>query len=227
MTGGATMFSFLEPWRPLLIIVSVSILGFGFYQEYKSKNIEAMKPCCRANAEKKSKRNRRFLWAMTFVSVLLFSFPLYSNLFIGANATQIIGIQNTKTVELSIGGMNCQGCANNLMLGLSKVNGVIKDTVVFETAKATITFDEKKISDKQIIKRIEDIGFRVNKNKNAEVLQSEITCPKCGHRKMETLPTDVCLLKYTCEKCKADFFPKNGDCCVFCSYGSIKCPSKQ
>ncbi len=28
--------------------------------------------------------------------------------------------------------------------------------------------------------------------------QSEITCPKCGFKKTETMPTDVCLLKYTC-----------------------------
>ncbi len=65
------------------------------------------------------------------------------------------------------------------------------------------------------------------KKKTTETLQSEITCPKCGHKKMETMPTDVCLLKYTCEKCKADLFPKDGDCCVFCSYGTHKCPSKQ
>ena len=61
----------------------------------------------------------------------------------------------------------------------------------------------------------------------AATLQSEITCPKCGHKKTETMPTDQCLIKYTCEKCKADIFPKVGDCCVFCSYGSVKCPSKQ
>ena len=62
---------------------------------------------------------------------------------------------------------------------------------------------------------------------NESSLTSEITCPKCGHKKMETLPTNVCLLKYTCEKCNADLFPKGEDCCVFCSYGSKKCPSKQ
>ena len=56
---------------------------------------------------------------------------------------------------------------------------------------------------------------------------SEITCPKCGHKKTETLPEDLCKVKYTCEKCKTDLFPKEGDCCVFCTYGTHKCPSKQ
>jgi hypothetical protein len=63
--------------------------------------------------------------------------------------------------------------------------------------------------------------------KDSAELQSEITCPYCGHKKTETMPTDVCRLKYTCENCKKDLLAKEGDCCVFCSYGSQKCPSKQ
>ena len=60
-----------------------------------------------------------------------------------------------------------------------------------------------------------------------DVSKSEITCPKCGFKKTETMPNDVCQLKYTCSQCQAVVFPKNGDCCVFCSYGDKKCPSKQ
>ena len=58
-------------------------------------------------------------------------------------------------------------------------------------------------------------------------MQSEITCPKCGNKKTETMPTDVCLLSYTCQKCQTVLHPKEGDCCVFCTYGDHKCPSKQ
>ena len=58
-------------------------------------------------------------------------------------------------------------------------------------------------------------------------LETEMTCPKCGFKKMVTMPTDVCVLKYTCEKCKAEMFPKKGDCCVYCTYGTKKCPSMQ
>ena len=64
-------------------------------------------------------------------------------------------------------------------------------------------------------------------NQPEVILQSEITCPKCGYKKMEKLPTDICLIKYSCEKCGSVLFPKEGDCCVFCSYGNHKCPSKQ
>lgn len=59
------------------------------------------------------------------------------------------------------------------------------------------------------------------------ILKSTIKCPECGFEKEETMPTDSCLFFYTCTKCKTTFKPKHGDCCVFCSYGTVKCPSKQ
>jgi hypothetical protein len=62
---------------------------------------------------------------------------------------------------------------------------------------------------------------------SAVVLTSTITCPACGHMKGETMPTDACLRFYECDHCKAVFRPKPGDCCVYCSYGTNKCPPIQ
>lgn len=59
------------------------------------------------------------------------------------------------------------------------------------------------------------------------VLESVLTCPQCGHVKRETMPTDACQFFYECEGCKALLRPQPGDCCVFCSYGSERCPPKQ
>jgi hypothetical protein len=58
-------------------------------------------------------------------------------------------------------------------------------------------------------------------------LRSEITCPHCGHRKVEDMRTDACQFFYECEGCGALLRPKAGDCCVFCSYGSVPCPPIQ
>ena len=58
-------------------------------------------------------------------------------------------------------------------------------------------------------------------------LQSIVTCPVCGHKKEETMPVDSCAYFYECESCKAELKPLNVDCCVFCSYGSVKCPPVQ
>ncbi|HCS19165.1 MAG TPA: hypothetical protein DIW47_01145 [Bacteroidetes bacterium] len=58
-------------------------------------------------------------------------------------------------------------------------------------------------------------------------LESTITCPNCGHTKTETMPSDACVYFYECENCKAQLKPLKGDCCVFCSYGTVKCPPMQ
>ncbi len=61
----------------------------------------------------------------------------------------------------------------------------------------------------------------------APALESGLTCPQCGHAKSEVMPTDACQFFYECEGCKAVLRPKAGDCCVFCSYASVKCPPVQ
>ena len=56
---------------------------------------------------------------------------------------------------------------------------------------------------------------------------SEITCPNCGHGKTETMPLDACIYFYECEECGSLLKPNQGDCCVFCSFGSVPCPPVQ
>jgi len=58
-------------------------------------------------------------------------------------------------------------------------------------------------------------------------LKSVITCPECGASTEETMPTDACLYFHECAVCGTLLKPKAGDCCVFCSYGSVPCPPKQ
>nr|WP_251370540.1 GDCCVxC domain-containing (seleno)protein [Lysobacter luteus] len=58
-------------------------------------------------------------------------------------------------------------------------------------------------------------------------LQSILTCPECGHRAVETMPTTACQFFYECSNCGAMLRPKKGDCCVFCSYGTVPCPPIQ
>ncbi|QKE42198.1 GDCCVxC domain-containing (seleno)protein [Ferrovum myxofaciens] len=58
-------------------------------------------------------------------------------------------------------------------------------------------------------------------------LESILTCPKCDHAETLTMPTDACQWFYECTNCKTLLKPKPGDCCVFCSYGSVPCPPKQ
>jgi len=59
------------------------------------------------------------------------------------------------------------------------------------------------------------------------ILESVLTCQQCGLRKLETMPTDACQFYYECTQCGVLLRPDRGDCCVFCTFGSVKCPSIQ
>jgi len=50
---------------------------------------------------------------------------------------------------------------------------------------------------------------------------------KCGFSKEETMPTDACQFFYPCTRCGTIMTSKPWDCCVFCSYGNVKCPPVQ
>ena len=57
--------------------------------------------------------------------------------------------------------------------------------------------------------------------------RSQLTCPRCGHVTLEDMPIDSSRFFHECAKCHVVLRPKPGDCCVFCSYGSVKCPPVQ
>lgn len=59
------------------------------------------------------------------------------------------------------------------------------------------------------------------------ILTSILTCPACGHATEEIMPTDACVYFHACAGCGTQLSPKAGDCCVFCSYGSVPCPPVQ
>lgn len=64
-------------------------------------------------------------------------------------------------------------------------------------------------------------------NKSEVILLSTITCPKCGFQKEEEMPTNACQFFYECTQCSTVLKPKEGDCCVYCSYGTVACPPIQ
>ncbi|HRN72996.1 MAG TPA: GDCCVxC domain-containing (seleno)protein [Ginsengibacter sp.] len=60
-----------------------------------------------------------------------------------------------------------------------------------------------------------------------KILKSTIICPFCGFQKEEEMPEHACVFFYECTCCHKVLRPASGDCCVFCSYGTVKCPPRQ
>jgi hypothetical protein len=56
---------------------------------------------------------------------------------------------------------------------------------------------------------------------------SILRCPDCATETEEQMPTDACVYFFHCTVCNTRIRPKEGDCCVFCSYGTVPCPPVQ
>ena len=59
------------------------------------------------------------------------------------------------------------------------------------------------------------------------ILTSTLTCPECGGVSVEAMPTNACQYFYDCSHCGKVLRPLKGDCCVYCSYGTVPCPPIQ
>src|ERR1700745_2564010 len=53
------------------------------------------------------------------------------------------------------------------------------------------------------------------------VYTSTVTCPTCGTQQQLTIPSEDPLRVYHCPKCLSWLQPRQGDHCIFESYGSV------
>lgn len=64
-----------------------------------------------------------------------------------------------KTVTLSVPGMTCAACPIVVKKAISKVAGVKKVEVSFETREAVVTFDDARTSVQALVKATENAGY--------------------------------------------------------------------
>jgi hypothetical protein len=61
-----------------------------------------------------------------------------------------------------------------------------------------------------------------------EVLyRNKLTCPECGaEENVEMLSMEIARI-YKCDTCNEISHVNEDECCVYCQYGEVKCPSEQ
>lgn len=70
-----------EPYRPLLTIITLTILAGAFYLAYRKRPAEACEPgslCARQGVTRVQKINRIVLWTVTPLIVVILTFPTWS-----------------------------------------------------------------------------------------------------------------------------------------------------
>ncbi len=65
----------------------------------------------------------------------------------------------------AIEGMHCGSCSMGIEMFLSNTDGVASAKVSYDTKKGEVEYDETKIKDEDVIKAIEEAGFKATVEK--------------------------------------------------------------
>ncbi len=161
-TGIASAFSWMEPYRPYLIGITIAVLGFAWYQKLKPEKAEID---CACQQDKPSFwRSKKFLGILTVLAFLLMAFPSYSKIFFPKTpSTQVIVVDksNIQQVKLNISGMDCEACSQTINLALSKIPGVLEYKTEYKDGSSTVKFDNSKITQQTIVNAVNETGYKV------------------------------------------------------------------
>lgn len=162
LSGAASAFSWLEPFRPYFMGLTVLVFAFAWYQKLKPKKKEI--ECAYEEDEKPSfRQSKKFLGIVTAFATLMLTFPYYSHVFFPKTESKVIIIESSNVVQANfdIEGMTCQGCEEEVKHEAAQLPGFIEATVNHETGRATVKFDKSKSTLEQVIEAINKTGYKV------------------------------------------------------------------
>ncbi|GIV37009.1 MAG: hypothetical protein KatS3mg032_1388 [Cyclobacteriaceae bacterium] len=164
-SGIASTFSWIEPFRPYFIGLTILVLAFAWYQKLKpKKQID-----CNCNTEEKPKfiQSKMFLGIVTAFAIVMLAFPYYSSIFYPKTEKQFIVVDksNIQKVEFTIIGMTCASCEEHVNHEVNKLSGIMKSTVSYESGNAIVEFDNSKTSTAEIENAINSTGYSVTDTK--------------------------------------------------------------
>lgn len=84
----------------------------------------------------------------------------------------VVTLAGGDKVQLKVEGMTCGGCAAGVEKAVNALEGVTESDVKFETALASIAFDNEKVSTEQIIAAIEEAGYKAHVATEADLKAS-------------------------------------------------------
>lgn len=168
LSGAASAFSWLDPFRPFLIAITILVLSFAWYQKLKPQTPEEIACACEDDKKPSFWQSKKFLGIVTIFALIMLAFPYYSSLFFHENQTKyvVINEQNLIEAKLQIEGMTCTACEHSINHALKNRQGVIQATSSYKTGIANVKFDKSRVSMDELINAIEkEVGYKVVSHK--------------------------------------------------------------
>ncbi len=160
-SGAASAFSWMDPFRPYLIAITILVLGFAWYQKLKPK--KEIECDCEIDEKPSFWQSKLFLGIVTGFAAIMLAFPYYSNVFYPENEsnTAIVKTQNIAEINMDIEGMTCESCNLHVEHEVFELSGIIDVQADFSTGKALVKFDKSKVEPDSILAAINRTGYRV------------------------------------------------------------------
>lgn len=162
-SGVASTFSWMEPFRPYLIAITILVLAFAWYQKLKPRTAEEIQCACDEEEKPPFMQTKKFLGIVTVFAFLMMAFPYYSSVFYPDNQKELVGADATKliTLDLKIEGMTCESCNLHVAHAAEEIKGVFGAEADFTTGKAEVKFDPSQTTEDKIIQSINATGYKV------------------------------------------------------------------
>jgi len=166
-SGITSTFSWVEPFRPYLIGLTIIVLVFAWYQKLRPKTQEEIDCACEDDAKPSFWQSKRFLLIVTLFAALMLTFPYYSNLFYAQPTKDIVYVSqsNVEKHTFDVEGMTCAGCEAHVESEVNKLDGIISVKASYENANTVVEFDKTKIDESEIEKAINSTGYNVTDKK--------------------------------------------------------------
>jgi copper chaperone CopZ len=169
-SGIASTFSWIEPFRPYLIGITILVLDFAWYQKLIPNDFGTKKQIdCNCNTVDNPKfiQSKKFLRISTAFAIIMLAFPYYSTVFQPKTEKRIIIVEksNIQKVEFTISGMTCASCEEHVNHEVNKLTGIISANASYENGKAVVEYDNSKTNSTEIRKAINTTGYSATDKK--------------------------------------------------------------
>ncbi|HCQ30681.1 MAG TPA: mercuric transport protein MerTP [Flavobacteriales bacterium] len=164
--GAASVFSWLEPFRPYLIAITFIVLGFAWYQKLKPKSKEDIECACEEDEKPSFWQSKTFLGIVTVFAVLMTAFPHYGDVFYPSNEPKQIVIVNAEKVidtVFSVEDMTCGSCERHIESEVLNLPGIVSVKADAIKGKVSIQYDKTKINSQELEETINETGYKVKK----------------------------------------------------------------
>lgn len=167
-SGLVTTFSWIEPFRPYLIALTIGILGLVWYLKLKLKTQEEIDCACDEEEKPSFWQSKNFLFMVTVFAGLMLAFPYYSNIFYTQPSKDIVYVSQSNIIKhtFEVEGMTCAGCEAHVESEVNNLDGILSVKASYANTNTVVEYDKTKVDLTAIRKAINTTGYKVIDTEN-------------------------------------------------------------